>query len=72
MKRFLVLYESPTSANELMSKSTPEQMAAGMDAWEKWKQKTEKDGEVEFDYGMPVDTGKRIGADGEVSDSDLT
>jgi hypothetical protein len=42
MKKFLVLYESPTSANELMSKSSPEQMKAGMDAWEQWKRKTEK------------------------------
>jgi hypothetical protein len=72
MKKFLVLYESPTSANELMSKSSPEQMKAGMDAWEQWKRKTEKDSEAEFDYGMPLDTGKRISASGEVSDSDLT
>ena len=36
MKRFLVLYQSPTSAEEQMAAATPEQAKAGMDAWMAW------------------------------------
>jgi hypothetical protein len=32
MKRFLVLYQSATSAEEQMARATPEQAKAGMDA----------------------------------------
>ncbi len=39
MKKFLVLYKAPTSAFEQMSKSTPEQKKAGMDAWMAWSKK---------------------------------
>ncbi|MEI9949977.1 MAG: YciI family protein [Pseudomonadota bacterium] len=40
MKKFLVLYRSTISATERMSKSTPEQGKAVMDAWMGWAQRS--------------------------------
>lgn len=40
MKKFLVLYRSSISAKEQMTKSTPEQAKAGMDAWMGWAKKS--------------------------------
>jgi len=40
MKKFLVLYRSTISAKEQMTKSTPEQGKAVMDAWMGWAKKS--------------------------------
>ncbi|MES1205096.1 MAG: hypothetical protein ABUS79_04090 [Pseudomonadota bacterium] len=51
MKRFLVLYRSPVSAKEQMSKATPEQAKAGMDAWAGWAQRS---GSALVEMGAPL------------------
>ena len=39
VKKYIVLYRAPTSAEEQMKSATPEQAKAGMDAWMKWSKK---------------------------------
>ena len=51
MSKYLVLYRSPTSAQEQMANATPEQMEAGMEAWQAWM---EKAGAAVVDFGAPV------------------
>jgi hypothetical protein len=51
MKKFLVLYRSPVSAQEQMSKASPEQSKAGMDAWLQWAGKA---GHAIVDMGAPT------------------
>jgi hypothetical protein len=52
MAKFLVLYNSPMSASEVMGSSSPEEMKAGMDAWMAWFQ---KNGDAVADLGNPVE-----------------
>jgi len=49
--KFLVLYRSPTSAQEQMASATPEQAQAGMEAWQSWM---ERAGAAIVDLGAPV------------------
>lgn len=63
MKKFLVLYRAPVSAQEKMANATPEQAKAGMDAWMRWM---EKSGDLVVDLGQPLGstkhmTGKALG-----------
>lgn len=51
MKKFLVLYRAPVSAQEQMSKASPEQAKAGMDAWMSWAGKA---GHAIVDMGAPT------------------
>ena len=51
MKKFLVLYRSTASAMEQMSKATPEQSKAVMDAWMTWAKKA---GPAIVDLGSPT------------------
>src|SRR4051812_3155298 len=51
MKKFLVIYGSPVSAREQMSKATPEQAKAGMEMWMKWAQKA---GPAIVELGCPL------------------
>ena len=46
MKKFLVLYKASQDAFQQMSKSTPEQQKAGMDAWMSWGMKVTKNGDA--------------------------
>jgi hypothetical protein len=39
MSKFLVLYNSPAPAVEMMANATPEQAPAGMEAWMAWAKK---------------------------------
>ena len=39
MTTFLVLYNSPVPAAEMMAQVTPQQAQAGMDAWNAWAEK---------------------------------
>jgi hypothetical protein len=56
--KYLVLYRSPTSAQEQMANATPEQAQAGMEAWQAWMTQA---GSALVDFGAPVQ-----------SDSDVT
>jgi hypothetical protein len=49
--KYLVLYRSPTSAQEQMASATPEQAQAGMEAWQAWM---EGAGTAVVDFGAPV------------------
>ena len=51
MKKFLVLYKASASGFEQMSKSTPEQQKAGMDAWMSWASKAAS---TIVDMGAPL------------------
>lgn len=66
MAKFMVLYMSAVSADDLMANSTPEQMQAGMDAWTAWAGKA---GDAIVDLGSPVGGARKVTADG-TSDSD--
>ena len=57
MSTFLVLYNSPISAADLMEHSTPEEMKAGMDAWMAWSGKV---GDALVDFGLPLGSSKRV------------
>ena len=57
MNKYLVLYRSEgaltgPSVAEMFQNSTPEQMAAGMAAWQAWQEKT---GSAVTDLGAPLD-----------------
>jgi len=57
MKKYLVLYQSEgalsgVSVAEMFARSTPEQMKAGMAAWQAWHQKS---GSAMVDLGAPLD-----------------
>jgi hypothetical protein len=58
MKRFLVLYKSSTPANEMMAASTPEQMQAGMEDWQRWAAKA---GDAIVDLGTPLGDSASVG-----------
>jgi muconolactone delta-isomerase len=51
MPKYLVLYRSPTSAQEQMANATPEQAQEGMAAWQSWM---EGAGGAIVDFGAPV------------------
>ncbi len=51
LKTFLVIYHSPASAMKKMQTATPEEMAAGMKAWEAWGKKC---GTALVDFGAPL------------------
>jgi len=65
MKKFLILYHSPTSVQEQMAAATPEQMKAGMDAWMAWAKKA---GSAVVDLGTPLMNAKQI-TSGSVKES---
>jgi hypothetical protein len=51
VSKYLVLYRSPTSAQEQMANATPEQAQAGMEAWQAWMTHA---GDAIVDFGAPV------------------
>jgi hypothetical protein len=51
MSKFMILYRSPQSAREQLANSTPEQMEAGMAAWQTWANKV---GYAITDLGTPL------------------
>jgi hypothetical protein len=57
MGKYLVLYNSPISADDMMANSTPEEMKAGMDAWNTWGAKV---GDALVDFGLPLGSSKRV------------
>jgi hypothetical protein len=64
MTKFVVLYNSPVSAAEMMAQATPEQAQAGMDAWMAW---AKKNGDSLIDLGQPLGSSKRV-SPGSVSE----
>jgi hypothetical protein len=60
MTKFVVLYNSPISAEEMMANATPEEAKAGMDAWMAWSQ---KNGDSIVDLGVPLGSSKHIDGD---------
>ena len=57
MEKFLVLYNSPTPAAEMMASVTPEQAEAGMAEWTAW---AEKNGAAIVDLGVPLGSGRHL------------
>ena len=62
MSKYLVLYQSEAalsgvSVTEMLAKSTPGQMAAGMAAWHAWHQKC---GAAVIDLGAPLDNSTTV------------
>jgi hypothetical protein len=51
MKKFLILYTSPTPAREEMAKASPEQGKAGTDAWMAWAKQA---GSAIVELGAPL------------------
>ncbi len=51
MAKYMILYCSPTTAQEMMANASPEQMKEGMDAWMAWAGKA---GDAVVDLGSPV------------------
>ncbi len=61
MPRFLILYNSSSSAREQMANATPEQAKAGMEAWMSWAQEA---GQAIVDLGTPLQPVAHLGAGG--------
>jgi hypothetical protein len=58
MTKFLVLYRSSASNQEQMTKTTPEQRKAMMDAWTLWMKKV---GPALLDVGAPIGASALLG-----------
>jgi hypothetical protein len=57
MDKFLVLYNSPTPAAEMMASLTPEQAEAGMAEWNAW---ADSNRDAIVDLGVPLGTGRHL------------
>lgn len=62
MGRFLILFNAPEPMSEFMTRSTPEERKAGLEAWIKWRSEAEKT--VKFEFGAVVQAIQRIQKDG--------
>ena len=51
MSKFMILYRAPESVREQMANATPEQLQAGMEAWQAWATKV---GYAIVDLGTPL------------------
>ncbi|HXJ62288.1 MAG TPA: hypothetical protein VNN79_00905 [Actinomycetota bacterium] len=65
MAKFLVLYNSPMSASEVMANASPEEAKAGMDAWMAWAQQAR---DAVLDLGVPLEARTHL-EPGSTSDS---
>jgi hypothetical protein len=66
MKKFLVLYIAPQSAQAQMAESSPEAAQEGMKAWMEW---AERAGDGIVDMGNPLAAGREITASGTADTS---
>lgn len=66
MKKFMVLYVAPQSAQAQMAESSPEAAQEGMKAWLEW---ADRAGDGIVDMGTPLGAGKEI-TTSETSDTD--
>jgi hypothetical protein len=61
MPKYLMLYNSNTSASDRMAQATSEQMQASMGEWIKWKEGAEKS--TKFEFGMPLQVAAKVAGD---------
>jgi len=61
MKKFVVMYYAPVSAQDQMKNATPEQAAEGMKPWMDWKEKV---GDGMVDMGTPLGNSRKVTKDG--------
>ena len=66
MKKFMVLYVAPQSAQAQMAESSPEAAQEGMKAWLEW---ADRAGDGIVDMGTPLGAGKEI-TTSETSDTE--
>ena len=66
MKKFLVIYHTPTEAAKQMAKTSKEDQAKGMEAWMAWAQKC---GDQLVDMGAPLMGGQRLSPGGKSTNS---
>jgi hypothetical protein len=57
MKNFIVIYNTPADAPDMMANATPEQMAEGMKPWMAWKDSL---GSKLVEMGAPLAKGVRL------------
>lgn len=65
MSKFMILYRAPQSARDQMANATPEQMEAGMAAWQTWSNKV---GYAIQDLGSPLAHTTHVGPGAASSD----
>src|SRR5215213_2840958 len=71
MGKYLVLYNSDLSAEELMANATAEEMKASMQEWMAWAEEAKKS--VGFEFGMPLKAVSKVTKDGtNESDSNVS
>ncbi len=61
MKKFMLLYMSPMSAEERMANKNPDEMKKMMEPWMAWKEKV---GSALVDFGTPLLNGMHMTKDG--------
>src|SRR5262252_5352939 len=61
MKKFIILYKSDRSPEELMRNSTPEQRKSGMEMWTQWATGA---GSALVDLGNPLGNGQVVDKSG--------
>lgn len=61
MKKFVVLYTAPMSAEQQIAANSPEAAEAGLKAWTDWAAKT---GDALVDFGSPLGGGKELSTSG--------
>jgi hypothetical protein len=62
LARFLIIYNSGLSADELMATSTAEEMKASMEEWMAWAEEAKKSSG--FEFGMPLKAVNKVTNDG--------
>lgn len=62
MRKYLVLYRSSVSPQEMMAGNSPEDAGAGMEQWMAWAGKT---GDSIVDLGSPLSSVETVGGAGE-------
>lgn len=61
MTKYLLLYNSPVSAEDQIANASPEEGQAGMEAWNTWAGRA---GSAIIDFGSPVQAAGTVGATG--------
>lgn len=62
MKKFVVIYHTPTEVAKKMGTASKEEQAKGMEAWMMWAQKC---GDKLVDLGAPLTNGQRLSPAGK-------
>ncbi|MCA9666023.1 MAG: hypothetical protein KC503_10560 [Myxococcales bacterium] len=62
MKKYLILYRAPISAQQQMQSATPEQAKAGMDAWMAWANRAAS---ALVDLGAPLTSAGNVGGEAQ-------